>query len=192
MFSDECRFNLCHANRHKKSLSPSGRAFCRCVNDLAAALHAEWANLPAPFIQRFVNRMSRRITAYQDNFPQTTAPWTTPLQIPPGTIAPKTIAPQNNSPRDNTPCTISTKANSPQTRAPGLLSPGQLPPPQTTATCQFPPGQLPPGQFPLGESPHLPRNFFCFCFGTRSLSAFSVRLWIHFQGRVKLKLEYIR
>ena len=25
------------------------------VNDLAAALQAEWANLPAPFIQRYVN-----------------------------------------------------------------------------------------------------------------------------------------
>ena len=33
------------------------------VNDLAAALQAEWANLPAPFIQRYVNGMRRRITA---------------------------------------------------------------------------------------------------------------------------------
>ena len=33
------------------------------VNDLAAALQAEWANLPAPFIQRYVNSMRRRITA---------------------------------------------------------------------------------------------------------------------------------
>ena len=32
------------------------------VNDLSAALQAEWANLPAPFIQRYVNRMRRRIT----------------------------------------------------------------------------------------------------------------------------------
>ena len=34
------------------------------VNDLAAALHAEWAYLPAPFIQRYVNSMRRRIAAY--------------------------------------------------------------------------------------------------------------------------------
>ena len=27
------------------------------VNDLSAALQAEWVNLPAPFIQRYVNRM---------------------------------------------------------------------------------------------------------------------------------------
>ena len=27
------------------------------INDLAAALQAEWSNLPAPFIQRYVNRM---------------------------------------------------------------------------------------------------------------------------------------
>ena len=33
------------------------------VNDLAEALQAEWANLPAPFIQRYVNSMHRRITA---------------------------------------------------------------------------------------------------------------------------------
>ena len=33
------------------------------VNDLAAALQAEWANLPAPFIQRYVNSMRRHITA---------------------------------------------------------------------------------------------------------------------------------
>ena len=33
------------------------------VNDLAAALQAEWANLSAPFIQRYVNSMRRRITA---------------------------------------------------------------------------------------------------------------------------------
>ena len=33
------------------------------VNDLAAALQAEWANLPAPFIQRYVNSMRRRVTA---------------------------------------------------------------------------------------------------------------------------------
>ena len=33
------------------------------ANDLAAALQAEWANLPAPFIQRYVNNMRRRITA---------------------------------------------------------------------------------------------------------------------------------
>ena len=32
-------------------------------NNLAAALQAEWANLPAPFIQRYVNSMRRRITA---------------------------------------------------------------------------------------------------------------------------------
>ena len=34
------------------------------VNDLAAVLQAEWANLPAPFIQHYVNSMRRRITAY--------------------------------------------------------------------------------------------------------------------------------
>ena len=33
------------------------------VNDLAAALQAEWANLPAPFILRYVNSMRRRIKA---------------------------------------------------------------------------------------------------------------------------------
>ena len=33
------------------------------VNDLAVALQAEWANLPAPFVQRYVNSMHRRITA---------------------------------------------------------------------------------------------------------------------------------
>ena len=33
------------------------------VNDLAAALQAEWANLPASFIQRYVNSMRRRVTA---------------------------------------------------------------------------------------------------------------------------------
>ena len=33
------------------------------VNDRAAALPAEWANLPAPFIQRNVNSIRRRITA---------------------------------------------------------------------------------------------------------------------------------
>ena len=32
------------------------------VNDLAAALQAEWANLPTPFIQRYVNSMRRRTT----------------------------------------------------------------------------------------------------------------------------------
>ena len=34
------------------------------VNDLAAALQAEWANLSAPFIQRYVNSMRHRISAY--------------------------------------------------------------------------------------------------------------------------------
>ena len=33
------------------------------VNYLAAALQAEWANLPPPFIQHYVNSMCRRITA---------------------------------------------------------------------------------------------------------------------------------
>ena len=33
------------------------------VNDLAAALQAEWANLHAPFKQRYVNSMRRRIIA---------------------------------------------------------------------------------------------------------------------------------
>ena len=33
------------------------------VNDLAAALQAEWANLPAPFIQRYVSSMRQRIIA---------------------------------------------------------------------------------------------------------------------------------
>ena len=33
------------------------------VNDLEAALQAEWANLPALFIQPYVNSMRRRITA---------------------------------------------------------------------------------------------------------------------------------
>ena len=33
------------------------------VNDLAAALEGEWANLSALFIQRYVNSMRRRITA---------------------------------------------------------------------------------------------------------------------------------
>ena len=33
------------------------------VNDLAATLHWEWANLPAPFLQRYVKKMRRRITA---------------------------------------------------------------------------------------------------------------------------------
>ena len=30
LFSDECRFNLSHADGHE-SLSPSGRAFCQCM-----------------------------------------------------------------------------------------------------------------------------------------------------------------
>ena len=62
LFSDECRFNLSHADT-QESLSPWGRPFCRCINELAVALQAEWANLPAPFIQRYVNSMHRRITA---------------------------------------------------------------------------------------------------------------------------------
>ena len=33
------------------------------VNDVAAALQVEWANLPGPFIQRYVNSMRLRITA---------------------------------------------------------------------------------------------------------------------------------
>ena len=33
------------------------------VNDLAPALQAEWANLPALFIQHYVNSMHRHITA---------------------------------------------------------------------------------------------------------------------------------
>ena len=33
------------------------------VKDLAPALQAEWAKLPAPFIQRYVYSMRRRITA---------------------------------------------------------------------------------------------------------------------------------
>ena len=33
------------------------------VNDLAAALQAEWDNLTAPFTQRYINSMRRRITA---------------------------------------------------------------------------------------------------------------------------------
>ena len=33
------------------------------VNDLAAASQADWANLPAPFIQRYVTSMRRSITA---------------------------------------------------------------------------------------------------------------------------------
>ena len=32
------------------------------VNDLAAALQAEWANLPVPFIQCYINSMRRHIT----------------------------------------------------------------------------------------------------------------------------------
>ena len=32
------------------------------VSDVAAALQAEWANLPAPFMQRYVNSMRCRIT----------------------------------------------------------------------------------------------------------------------------------
>ena len=32
------------------------------VNDLAAAVQAEWAKLPVPFIQRYVNSMRRHIT----------------------------------------------------------------------------------------------------------------------------------
>ena len=44
----------------------SGRRFRRnhaihTVNDLAATLEGEWAKLPAPFIQRYVNSMSRCI-----------------------------------------------------------------------------------------------------------------------------------
>ena len=33
------------------------------VNALATALQAEWVNSPAPFIQRYVDSMHRRITA---------------------------------------------------------------------------------------------------------------------------------
>ena len=32
------------------------------VNDLAVALQAEWANLPAPFIQHYINSMCHHIT----------------------------------------------------------------------------------------------------------------------------------
>ena len=33
------------------------------VNDLAEALQAEWASLPAPFIKRYIYSMPHRITA---------------------------------------------------------------------------------------------------------------------------------
>ena len=62
----------------------------------------------------------------------------------------------------------------------------------------LPPGQFPPDNCPLPIPPdnchraHLTRNYFCFCLGTRSLSAFSVRPWVHFQGWVQLELDYIR
>ena len=60
LFSDECRFNLSHANELGRCVR---RNHVRhTVNDLAAALQDEWANLPAPFIQRCINSMRRRIT----------------------------------------------------------------------------------------------------------------------------------
>ena len=131
-------------------------------------------------------------TPYQENSPQTTAPWTIPpaysprdncpsKTIAPETITPWTITPKGKLPPDNSP---------PRTITPWTIPPRQLP--QTTTPCQFPPltiapppdNSLPPGHCP-GEFPHLTQNFFCFCFGTRSLSAFSVRPWVHFQGRVQ-------
>ena len=42
-----------------------------------------------------------RSAPYQDNSPQTTAPWKTPLAYSPGTIAPIEIAPGDNYPLDN-------------------------------------------------------------------------------------------
>ena len=100
-----------------------------------------------------------------------------PGQLPPykfpGTIAPKTIAL-----RDNCPWTITPKGKSPR-QYPLDILPDNCPPPP----------QIPTGQLPPGHCPHLTRNFFCFCLGTRSLSAFSVRPWVQFQGRVKLELD---
>ena len=45
------------------AMTTDARTFCRCVNDLAAALQAEWADLPSPFIQLYVNSIRCRITA---------------------------------------------------------------------------------------------------------------------------------
>ena len=47
-------------------------------------------------------------------------------------------------------------------------------PPRTITPWTIPPDNcplpIPPGQLPPGHCPHLTPNFFCFCFGTRSLS----------------------
>ena len=45
-------------------------------NDLRAALQAEWANLPVPCIQRYVNNMRRRITNLSVNSVHCTKWWT--------------------------------------------------------------------------------------------------------------------
>ena len=128
--------------------------------------------------------------ACHDNFPLTTvtSPWTTlPCNFHPGQLPTKTIntppPPHPPPPRTITLWTITPQRQIAPPPPPALLPPGQFP--QTTTPLPI----APPGHFP---PPHLTRNFFCFCFGTRSLLAFSVRPWVHFQGRVQLELDYIR
>ena len=115
-----------------------------------------------------------------------------PCKFPPGQLPPKTKAPPPREkgklpppppitgppPQTITPWTTPSQTNAPRQLPPANSLPDNCPPP--------------PDNPPPGESPHITRNFFCFCFGTRSLSAFSVRPWVHFQGRVQLELEYIR
>ena len=116
-----------------------------------------------------------------------------PLQIPPGQLLPQDNIP--SPPTQLPPGQLPSKAN--------FRPPPDNSPPRTTTPGQFPPDNCPPYKCPLPTPhgpfpppprriPHLTRNFFCFCFGTRLVSDFSVRPWVHFQGRVQLELEYIR
>ena len=108
-------------------------------------------------------------------------------------------------PPDNCPC----KFPPGQLPPPPPLPPGQLPPPpRQSAPDNRSPRTFTPGPFPPppdnclpanstvqllsphhGQFPHLTRNFFCFCCGTRSLSSSSVRPWVHLKGRVQLELD---
>ena len=100
-----------------------------------------------------------------DNYPLDNYPLDN--YLPPGKL------PQDNSPQDYHPL-----ENYPQTTSSPDNCPCQTPPPPRTIAPRV--------IFSPGESPNLTRNFFCFCFGTRSLLAFTVRPWVHFQGRVQL------
>ena len=64
LFSDECWLNVSYADGRERVYHRQGERFADAlINDRAAASKAEWANLPAPFMQGYVNSMHRRITA---------------------------------------------------------------------------------------------------------------------------------